>query len=117
MAGLKLDISNVYSLVKQDTILGYKDLVQAQIDKLVEKTGAGNDFVGWLDLPSNIPEDQIMKLEEVAASLHEKVDIVVVIGIGGSYLGAKSIISALSHNFDKYLEKKKVIELKKKEED
>jgi glucose-6-phosphate isomerase len=107
MAGLKLDIANVYPFVSEESILGFREQVHTQLTSLKKKTGAGNDFLGWLDLPSNIPEDQINKLEEVAASLREKAEIVVVVGIGGSYLGAKSIISALSHNFDKYQEKKK----------
>lgn len=104
MAGLQLDITNVYPFATEESILGFLEEVQNQLISLNEKTGAGNDFLGWLDLPSNIPEEQIGKLEEVAAFLGEKAEIIVVVGIGGSYLGAKSIISALSHNFDKYRE-------------
>ena len=107
MAGLKLDISNIYPFVPEDTILGYKDLVQTQISKLVEKRGEGNDFVGWLDLPSAITESQIRDMEEAAGTIRDKAEIIVVVGIGGSYLGAKSMISALSHHFDKYAEGKK----------
>lgn len=102
MTGLKLDIANVYPFIQEESILGFQDQAQIQLTSLNEKTGAGNDFLGWLNLPSNIPENQISKIEEVATSLQEKAEIVVVLGIGGSYLGAKSIISALSHNFDKY---------------
>jgi glucose-6-phosphate isomerase len=107
MAGLKLDISNIYPFVPEDTILGYKDLVQTQISKLVEKRGEGNDFVGWLDLPSAITESQIRDMEEAAGTIRNNAEIIVVVGIGGSYLGAKSMISALSHHFDKYAEGKK----------
>ena len=107
MTGLKLDIANVYPFVSEESILGFQEQVQTQLASLIEKTGAGNDFLGWLDLPSSIPDDQINDLEEVAAFLHEKAEIIVVVGIGGSYLGAKSIISAMSHNFDKYGEGKK----------
>ena len=102
MAGLKLDISNIYPFIPEESILGFQEQVNTQISSLNEKTGAGNDFLGWLDLPSNISEDQINSIEEVAASLREKAEIIVVVGIGGSYLGAKSIISAMSHNFDKF---------------
>lgn len=102
MTGLKLDIANVFPFVSEETILGFQEDVQTQLTSLNEKTGAGNDFLGWINLPSNIPEDQIHKLEKVAAFLREKAEIIVVVGIGGSYLGSKSIISALSHNFDKY---------------
>ncbi len=107
MAGLKLDIANVYPFVSEESILGFQEQAQTQLTSLNEKTGAGNDFLGWLDLPSNIPEVEINKLEEVAALLNEKAEIIVVVGIGGSYLGAKSIISAMSHNFDKYKAGKK----------
>jgi glucose-6-phosphate isomerase len=107
MAGLKLDIANVYPFVSEESILGIQEQALTQLTSLNEKTGAGNDFLGWLDLPSNIPEDQSKKLEEVAAFLQEKAEIIVVIGIGGSYLGAKSMISAMSHNFDKYKAGKK----------
>jgi glucose-6-phosphate isomerase len=102
MAGLKLDISNVYPFVSEESILRFREQVHMQLTSLKEKTGAGNDFLGWLDLPSGIPPDLIDKLEEVAAFLRDKAEIIVVVGIGGSYLGAKSMISALSHNFDKY---------------
>ena len=102
MAGLKLDITNIFPFVSEESILGFQKKAQTQLTSLNEKTGAGNDFLGWLDLPSNIPEDLINKLEEVAALLQKKAEIIVVVGIGGSYLGAKSIISAMSHNFDKY---------------
>ena len=107
MAGLKLDISNVYPFASEESILGFQEHVLTQLTSLNEKTGAGKNFLGWLDLPSNIPEEEINKLEEVAALLREKAEIIVVVGIGGSYLGAKSIISAKSHNFDKYKAGKK----------
>ncbi len=107
MDGLKLDISNVYPFASEESILGFQEQALTQLTSLNKKTGAGNDFLGWLDLPSNIPEEEINKLEEVAAFLREKAEIIVVVGIGGSYLGAKSIISAMSHNFDKYKAGKK----------
>jgi glucose-6-phosphate isomerase len=102
MTRLKLDISNVYPFVSEESILDQEEQAQTKLSSLNEKTGAGNDFLGWLDLPPNITEDQISQVEKVAAFLREKAEIVVVVGIGGSYLGAKSIISALSHNFDKF---------------
>ena len=107
MDGLKLDISNVYPFASEESILGFQEQALTQLTSLNKKTGAGNDFLGWLELPSNIPEEEINKLEEVAAFLREKAEIIVVVGIGGSYLGAKSIISAMSHNFDKYKAGKK----------
>jgi len=107
MAGLKLDISHVYPFLAEESVLGFKGQVQRHLTSLNNKTGAGNDFLGWLNLPSDIPEDLIRKLEDTAAFLQQKAEIIVVVGIGGSYLGAKSIISAMSHNFDKYRPGKK----------
>ena len=106
MEGLKLDISNVYNFVSPETIQGYEEQVNNQLAKLHHKTGAGSDFTGWIDLPSEITEQHISELEETAESLKKEVDLIVVVGIGGSYLGAKAIISALGHNFDRFTEGK-----------
>jgi len=99
MAGLKLNLDNVYPFVPEETILGFKDQVKQHLDALHNKTGAGNDFVGWVNLPSGISKDEIVEIEETANELRKKIDVIVVIGIGGSYLGAKAITSALEHNF------------------
>ena len=107
MKGLRLDIANIYDFVSPETIQGYEPRVKDQVNKLHNKTGAGSDFTGWVELPCSITEDEIKKLEETALSLREEVDLIVVIGIGGSYLGARAIISALEHNFDRYREGQK----------
>ncbi|MBP3738194.1 MAG: glucose-6-phosphate isomerase [Muribaculaceae bacterium] len=64
--------------------------------------GAGNDFLGWLHLPSSIDEAQIAAIEQSARLLREECEYVITIGIGGSYLGAKAVIEALSDNFAAY---------------
>ncbi len=64
--------------------------------------GAGNDFLGWLHLPSSIDEQQLQEIEKCAAVLREECEYVITIGIGGSYLGAKAIIEALSDHFAAY---------------
>ncbi len=99
MTGLRLDISNVYPFVPRDTLFAYKDEAEKHLKALYEKTGAGSDFLGWLELPSDISEAETGEIEEAAAGLGKLVELVVVIGIGGSYLGAKAMISAMSHNF------------------
>ncbi len=63
-------------------------------------TGAGNDFLGWVDLPKNIETSELNAIKEIAEEFRQKLDVVVVIGIGGSYLGAKAVLEALSHTFD-----------------
>ncbi len=62
--------------------------------------GAGNDFLGWVDLPSSITPDELKQIETIADSLARKARVVVVIGIGGSYLGTKAVLDALSSSFD-----------------
>ena len=70
-------------------------------NELLEKgKGKGNDFLGWVNLPSSVTPSQIAEINEAAASLRSKCEVVVVIGIGGSYLGAKAVIDALSNSFD-----------------
>ena len=62
--------------------------------------GAGNDFLGWVNLPSSIDANQIEAIEAQAAELRAKADVVICIGIGGSYLGAKAVIEAMSNSFE-----------------
>lgn len=100
MAELKLDITNVFPFVSEETIYGQKQEAMKHIAALHHKTGAGSNFTGWVDLPSSITEEQIVEIERTANKLRDVADFVVIIGIGGSYLGAKAIISALSHNFE-----------------
>lgn len=69
------------------------------LDTLDSKSGKGNDFLGWIHLPDAITPMEILALQTAAKKLTDGVEIVVVIGIGGSYLGAKSVIEALSHSF------------------
>jgi glucose-6-phosphate isomerase len=105
MTGLKLDISNVFSFVPEKTIHACKDEATAHVRALYGKTGAGSEFLGWVELPSKITEQQIREIEDTAAFLRERVEVIVVVGIGGSYLGAKAIISALGTNFEEFNEK------------
>jgi glucose-6-phosphate isomerase len=102
MAGLKLDTTNVYSFIPREDILQYKEDAETHLRSLYEKTGAGSDFLGWVDLPSGITEAEILEIEESAASLRDKVEVIVVVGIGGSYLGAKAMISAMASNFPEF---------------
>jgi len=62
--------------------------------------GAGNDFLGWVSLPSSIGEKELSDIESVAAKLRGKADTVICIGIGGSYLGAKAVLEAMTDSFE-----------------
>ena len=79
-----------------------QDAALAAKQTLENATGAGNDFLGWLHLPSSIDEQQLQAIERSAAQLRQECDYVITIGIGGSYLGAKAVIEALSDHFAAY---------------
>lgn len=99
MKDIELDISNVMHFTTKEEVLALEGEVKSHLNALHDKTGKGNDFLGWLNLPSEITKEHIEDIEAAAKALQEKTDIVVVVGIGGSYLGAKSFIEAMSHSF------------------
>lgn len=100
MSSFKLTIDKALDFTYRDALEKLEEEVKKSLKTLHEKTGDGNHFVGWLNLPSQVNQDELAEIEKVASDLRRKVDYVVVIGIGGSYLGAKAVIEALSHSFD-----------------
>ncbi len=100
MENIKLSIDKAFDFVSPETINNYEFAVQKANEKLHNGSGKGNDFLGWLQLPSSITQEQIEDIENTAKLLQEKCEVVVVVGIGGSYLGAKAVIEALSNSFD-----------------
>jgi glucose-6-phosphate isomerase len=96
---LKLNIEKIFGFVPKETVYGYKKEIEKHNEALDNKTGKGNDFLGWVNLPSSIKESELVDIESVANSLKSKVEVIVVVGIGGSYLGAKSVLEALSNSF------------------
>jgi glucose-6-phosphate isomerase len=100
MRTIKLNIDKTGDFVSKDIIYSYEEKANAANLLLHEGTGIGNDFLGWLHLPSSISETEIADLEATANILREHCEVVVVIGIGGSYLGAKAVIDALSSSFE-----------------
>lgn len=96
---IKLDIEKVFDFVDKDIVVGLKAKAEAANKALEEKTGKGNDFLGWVNLPSSITEEQLDDIETTAAKIRNQVDVVVVIGIGGSYLGAKAVAESMSDTF------------------
>ena len=99
METLKIDISKVFGFVPREEIYKLESKVKDAAKALENKTGKGNDFLGWVNLPSSISEADIKDIEQVAARMKKEVDAVVVIGIGGSYLGTRAVSEALSHSF------------------
>jgi glucose-6-phosphate isomerase len=99
MENLKINIDKISGFVSKDAVSSFEKQVAGHITALKNKTGKGNDFLGWVNLPSSISTSTLDEIEQAALSYKGKVEVVVVVGIGGSYLGAKSVIEALSHNF------------------
>jgi len=100
MNNIKLSIDKAYGFVTKEAVEGWKLKADAANADLHRGTGKGNDFLGWLNLPSSIDEAHLADVEATAAILRKNCEVVVVIGIGGSYLGAKATIDALSNSFD-----------------
>lgn len=100
MENIKLSIDKAFGFVSEQSVAGYKAEVAAASAALHNGTCKGSDFLGWLNLPTSIDEAQFADLEATAKILRDNCEVLVVIGIGGSYLGAKAVIDALSNSFD-----------------
>ena len=99
---IDLDIKNVYQAVPEEKINALEPEAKAAIEHVFNKDAAGNDFLGWVDLPTRTDEALINDINASAEALRATCDVVVSIGIGGSYLGAKAVIEALSDSFAAY---------------
>ena len=96
---MKIDLTHVNPFLNKDVVNELESRIPATYDTIYQKTGAGNDFLGWVNLPSEIDENLLSDIEKTAAELRKKSEIFVVIGIGGSYLGARAVIEALQNHF------------------
>ena len=101
MTNLQIDFSKALDFVSKDEIFSYQDNCYKHLRSLIEKSGKGNDSLGWIDLPEN-SKQLLSSISADAKNISAKAEIVVVIGIGGSYLGAKAIIDALNHHFSAF---------------
>jgi glucose-6-phosphate isomerase len=99
MKNITIDLSNAFSFINRDEFNKYDKLTFDQDQLLKNKTGSGNEFLGWYTLPHEISNDLISDINNTAHQLIESSDIIVVVGIGGSYLGSKAVIESLSGNF------------------
>lgn len=99
MKKIILDITKASSFLNEGAVESYKQQVNDARRSLEEGTCPGNDFLGWLHLPSSVTPEFINEIQSVADTLREKCEVVVVAGIGGSYLGARAVIEALGNSF------------------
>ena len=99
MENIKLNIDKVLGFVSKEDIMALEPQVKKAQEGLENGNLPGNDFLGWLHLPSSITNEFIEEIKATAETLRDNCDVVVVAGIGGSYLGARAVIEALSNNF------------------
>ena len=107
MKNITLDLSKTAPFLNDHEIGYMEEMVKAAHDKLHNKTGAGNDFLGWIDLPVDYDKDEFARIKKAAEKIKSDSDVLVVIGIGGSYLGARAAIEMLSHSFHNSLDASK----------
>ena len=96
---MRLELEHLHSFVSKDAMQAYETKIASTYNTIYNKTGAGNDFLGWVNLPCEIDESMIADIEKTAAELRKKSELFVVVGIGGSYLGARAVIEALQNHF------------------
>jgi glucose-6-phosphate isomerase len=99
MKNLFLDLQHFESFIHENDKINYLEKAEKAKEQLVSGTGKGNDFIGWLTLPDEYEEIQ-KDLIECSLRLRKQSEVIVIVGIGGSYLGAKAVIEALSHSFN-----------------
>ena len=101
MANIKLNLEN--SGITQKNILAYKEQVENIHKDLHRRANDEKDFVGWLELPTNYDKDEFERIKKAAEKIKKESDILLVIGIGGSYLGSRAVIEALTSSFNNML--------------
>ena len=99
MSKVTFDYSKATSFISEDEVTSMKKIAEDAKKVLVEKTGAGNDFLGWIDLPVDYDKDEFDRIKKAAKKIQGDSEVLVVIGIGGSYLGARAAIDFLRHGF------------------
>ena len=104
MAGIKLNLKNTG--IPQKSIMEYKEQVENIHKELHKKANDEKDFVGWLELPTNYDKKEFSRIKKAAKKIKKESDILVVIGIGGSYLGARAVIESLTSTFNNMLTEK-----------
>ncbi len=103
--GIKLDDKYLNGFVAEHELAAIAPAVKAAHDQLVNKSGLGSDFLGWVDLPVNYDKEEFARIKKAAAKIKSDSDVLIVIGIGGSYLGARAVIEAVKSSLYNSLKK------------
>ncbi|MGJ7036276.1 glucose-6-phosphate isomerase [Anoxybacillus eryuanensis] len=99
MTHIQFDYSKALSFFGEHELMYLRDAVKVAHHALHEKTGQGNDFLGWIDLPIAYDREEFARIQQAAKKIQEDSDVLLVVGIGGSYLGARAAIEMLQHSF------------------
>ena len=99
MKNVRFDSSKAAAFLPEQALTSMEAAVTAARKTLLEKTGAGNDFLGWIDLPVDYDKEEFARIQKAAEKIRKDSEVLLVIGIGGSYLGARAAIDFLRHNF------------------
>ena len=105
MTHVRFDYSNALTFFNEHEITYLRDFVKVAHHSIHEQTGAGSDFLGWVDLPSNYDKEEFARIQKSAEKIKSDSEVLLVIGIGGSYLGARAAIEMLNHSFYNALSK------------
>ncbi|MGN1400208.1 MAG: glucose-6-phosphate isomerase [Bacillus sp. (in: firmicutes)] len=99
MTHIRFDYSTALPFFGEHEIQYLRDAIKVAHHSLHEGTGAGNDFLGWIDLPTSYDKEEFTRIQKAAEKIQQDTDILLVVGIGGSYLGARAAIEMLQHSF------------------
>lgn len=99
MSEVKFDLSKASGFITEEELQNFKATVMAAKETLVSKSGAGNDFLGWIDLPVDYDKEEFARIKTAAEKIQKDSDVLLVVGIGGSYLGARAAIEFLTNSF------------------
>ena len=96
---VKFDYGLAKNVISEDEVKSMEKIANDAKEVLVSKSGAGNDFLGWIDLPVDYDKEEFARIQEAAKKIQSDSEVLLVIGIGGSYLGARAAIEFLRHGF------------------
>lgn len=96
---VKFDYSKAKKFIRDEEVTSFVEIANVAKDVLVSKSGQGNDFLGWIDLPVDYDKDEFARIKKAAEKIQGDSDVLLVIGIGGSYLGARAAVEFLRHGF------------------